>query len=589
CRRSPCTPALRRRSITWRCPRGTPQRSIAANFRASSNRRSPRWSGTWSSRSPPSRSRPSSACANGRNGPQSGRARRGNSCSTNPCAAARRPCVTRRNSQRTCSPNAPSCAHWLLLYRKGNRLSDSIIIGENWISEHYFAAQGKQSFSGQVLERRKEWDDPNSVRSRFISARQELVRQYARLDDVLAQEQSGAIICAEIYDHLLEVLGYNRIGLHHTAEGPLTRIRSTYMTSGGPLVTLRAKPVDDVQELLAKNANTLFEPYEINETDSTASAGYTLTYVFNEADAPEFALVLSGGLLLVAQRTRWAEGRYLAVDLALVAQRNDAKRGGEIERALTCVSEESLAPSADGSVWWSQVLEQSVSHTVGVSQDLRDGVRESIEIIASEVVARRNAQDLPPLPKDQAQPLAVQSLRFLYRILFLLYAEASPELGVLPAGDPAYERGYSLDRLRELELVEMSDPREHHGTHLYDSLAVLFRMVDEGHQEGTTFNPLRADLFTKEATKYIDEVGLGNKALQGVLQRLLVSKKTSRADRGFISYAELGINQLGAVYEGLMSYTGFFAEEDLYEDAAKRDSSRGSGVVPTHRYDGLAG
>lgn len=28
---------------------------------------------------------------------------------------------------------------------------------------------------------------------------------------------------------------------------------------------------------------------------------------------------------------------------------------------------------------------------------------------------------------------------------------------------------------------------------------------------------------------------------------------------GFISYAQLGINQLGAVYEGLMSYAGFIA------------------------------
>ena len=35
--------------------------------------------------------------------------------------------------------------------------------------------------------------------------------------------------------------------------------------------------------------------------------------------------------------------------------------------------------------------------------------------------------------------------------------------------------------------------------------------------------------------------------------------------RGRISYAQLGINQLGAVYEALLSYRGFFAEEDLYE------------------------
>src|SRR5699024_3385130 len=124
------------------------------------------------------------------------------------------------NSLRTCSPNAPLCAPSSLLYLKGARLSDSIIIGENWISEHYFAAEGKQSFGGQVLERRKEWDEPNSVRSRFTVARQELVRQYARLADALAQEQPGAIICAEIYDHVLDVLGYNRVGLEHTTDGP---------------------------------------------------------------------------------------------------------------------------------------------------------------------------------------------------------------------------------------------------------------------------------------------------------------------------------------------------------------------------------
>ena len=40
-----------------------------------------------------------------------------------------------------------------------------------------------------------------------------------------------------------------------------------------------------------------------------------------------------------------------------------------------------------------------------------------------------------------------------------------------------------------------------------------------------------------------------------------------RRERGRISYAELGINQLGAVYEGLLSYTGFFVEEILVPGA----------------------
>ena len=86
----------------------------------------------------------------------------------------------------------------------------------------------------------------------------------------------------------------------------------------------------------------------------------------------------------------------------------------------------------------------------------------------------------------------------------------------------------------------------------------------------------------------IDEVKLGNAALQQVLRHLLLSKEAKGRDRGFISYAQLGINQLGAVYEGLMSYTGFFAEEDLWEVAKNGDATKGSWVVPQARIEGIA-
>src|SRR5699024_5700571 len=50
-------------------------------------------------------------------------------------------------------------------------------------------------------------------------------------------------------------------------------------------------------------------------------------------------------------------------------------------------------------------------------------------------------------------------------------------------------------------------------------------------------------------------------------------------DRGFISYATLGVTELGQVYEGLMSYSGFIATEDLWEVARGGDASKGSWVV----------
>ena len=68
-----------------------------------------------------------------------------------------------------------------------------------------------------------------------------------------------------------------------------------------------------------------------------------------------------------------------------------------------------------------------------------------------------------------------------------------------------------------------------------------------------------------------------NETLQQVLKLLMLSPGKRRDDQaGFISYAELGINQLGAVYEGLMAYSGFFATEELVEVAKGGDPSDGS-------------
>ena len=105
--------------------------------------------------------------------------------------------------------------------------------------------------------------------------------------------------------------------------------------------------------------------------------------------------------------------------------------------------------------------------------------------------------------------------------------------------------------------------------------------------EGLTFRNLEADLFKSESTWLIDATKLSNDALTKVLQNLLLSKVSAGKDRGFISYATLGVTELGQVYEGLMSYHGFIAQEDLYEVAPKGDASKGSWVLPVKRADSV--
>ncbi|BCI83067.1 restriction endonuclease subunit M [Mycolicibacterium sp. TY66] len=481
---------------------------------------------------------------------------------------------------------------------------DSIVVGEDWISEHYFTTDStKESFQGKVLELRKQWDAEaaegrDTVRRRLVGAAGELQTALS----TLAEDPDGTPAAHAL---IRTVLGFPETLTDYTGERAGTELRLPNARPAGvtSILFLQARPVESVDDLLAPETGLLIDAGEEDGKliDSVTKA---VSAAFRSDEPPAFVVVQAGQWVLLAEAQRWAEGRYLAVDLLVVTERRDDKRGGELDRAAAILGRQALLPDADGNIWWTSVLEDSVKHTVGVSKDLREGIRLSIEIIANDVVRRRGERGLP-LADIDAQHLAKHSLRFLYRILFLLYAEASPEMRVLPSGAPEYGEGYGLDRLRELTLTELVSPTAKSGTHLYESLAKLFHLVDRGHHprkpvvgEGTDdpapgleFNALRADLFAPAATALIDQVGLSNEATQQVLQHLLLSKESKgrkAADRGFISYAELGINQLGAVYEGLMSYTGFFAEEDLYEVAKNGDPEKGSWVVPVTRADHLS-
>jgi len=502
-------------------------------------------------------------------------------------------------------------------------VSDALVVGEDWISEHYFTTDAaKESFLARVLERRKEWEalekpaapgsEPTPTpRSRFRAERSRLAELLAALPAEGSESLTGAALeAAEQLDALLrEILGFTSPEYRLVERGPVSLVRPVSDEGPAPLALLRARPVTTVEDLLVKDAPTLAEVWEpvdladpgapaLEEAEPVESVSRALSTLMTDEHGPAFALVLAGQWALIAERERWPEGRWLAVNVQLVVERNEFKRGGEVERALTCLDARSLAPGPEGETWWAATLEDSAAHTAGVSKDLREGVRSSIEIIANEVVRRRTAKGLEPLPPEQAQSLALQSLRYIYRIIFLLYAEASPELGVLPVGAAEYDAGYGLDRLRELTLRELHEESSQAGTHIYESLDRLFRLVDGGHNaevsaqdeggfDGLVFRPMRADLFRPEATALIDEVGLGNGALLRVLRHLLLTKENTKSGRGFISYVELGINQLGAVYEGLMSYSGSFAAERLWEVAPGGDASKGSWVVPEDVMKGL--
>ncbi len=468
---------------------------------------------------------------------------------------------------------------------------DSVRVEGDFISEHYLA----EEFEKAVRALRKDWAERESTgqqtpRQGITALSGGFVTALMRYRESASRESLSALhqdVCVALQlDRAPETFASLR------GKDELTVPARVFRDSGKVhLLVLEANDARTVEDLLDSDseAGDLLEPLHIGEKpeSSTVKALSSLFHTDDVSDQPAFILVLAGGWALLAERERWPEGRWLAVDLATVAERKDTTAAGELETVAALLSADGLLPEADGTCLLQRCLEDSIKHAVGVSQDLRDGVRKSIELVATEIVNRRRVQKLPVegVP-DLAHQLTRQSLRFLYRILFLLYAEARPELGVLPVDAPEYVDGYGLDRLRELISVPLATETAKNGTHLYQSLHRLFVLVDKGYgsprddRGGLHFESLRADLFAPAATPLVDEVGLGNGCLQLVLSQLLLSKERAGKDRGFVSYAQLGINQLGAVYEGLMSYSGFFAEEPLYEVAKGGDRSKGTWVVP---------
>lgn len=479
---------------------------------------------------------------------------------------------------------------------------DSIVNVEEWISDHYLTTDETKgaSFSKRVAERIKLWKadevstEQDGPLSRFLSKRLAIQTSLATIDSDESNSSSQIVQAAQASSLIREAFGYGEISQQKAQRGSDVLEYEGWAGNGGSVQLIEAIPVASPEDI---TSTPLLSPIVVSGVEQEATAAYLMGQLFLSDQAPAYIICIAGSWMVLAERETWPLGRYLAINLGLVVERNDTKSKGEIQQTVVALARESTERSADGTTWWDDTIEQSRQHAVQVSGELRGSIRESIEVIGNDILNRRRALGLPIDDIDGAE-LAKQALRYLYRILFLLFAEASPELEILPTGSPEYDEGYGLARLRELVLDPPVTHAARNGTHLYESLQLLFNLVDKGHnpetetaegynsdatEPGLSFRNLSADLFLPSATALIDEVKLSNEALNRVLENLLLSKVKSGKDRGFISYATLGVTELGQVYEGLMSFTGFIAQEDLYEVAPEGKADKGSWMLPVSR------
>lgn len=304
--------------------------------------------------------------------------------------------------------------------------------------------------------------------------------------------------------------------------------------------------------------------------------------VFGLSEPPRWVLVASHAQLVLIDRLKWNEKRLLRFDLSEILGR---KEDSTLKAAAALLHRDSVCPE-EGLSLLDTLDENSHKHAFAVSEDLKYALRESIELLGNEAIfsMRKDVRD-KLYGRELADQLTIECLRYMYRLLFLFYIEARPELGYVPMKSDAYRMGYSLETLRDLEMVKLTTEESRNGYYLHDSIQMLFDLIYNGFPPAKnageqlleldgkplhgTFQipPLRSHLFDPKRTAILNRVRLRNHILQKIIRLMSLSKPNGRRNvrRGRISYAQLGINQLGAVYEALLSYRGFFAENDLFE------------------------
>ena len=311
--------------------------------------------------------------------------------------------------------------------------------------------------------------------------------------------------------------------------------------------------------------------------------------LFGTAEPPRFIMLIGMNQIALIDRNKWNEKRYLQFELEEIFSRLE---NTTLQAMSVLLHKDSLCPD-DGKVLLDELDEQSQKNASGVSQDLKYALRESIELLGNEVLydmKTRLGRDLNAEPVDAGQ-LTLECLRYMYRMLFVLFIESRPELGYAPIKAQSYYSGYSLESLRDIADNIRDDVNEvGDGYYLHETLAKLYELIYDGYPKTEDelkkatgsdslhdmflIAPLKAHIFDPEYTKMITAAKLRNSCMLRIIDLMSLTRATGRKNgrRGRISYANLGINQMGAVYEALLSYRGFIAEHDLYEVKRAGDS-----------------
>jgi hypothetical protein len=252
-----------------------------------------------------------------------------------------------------------------------------------------------------------------------------------------------------------------------------------------------------------------------------------------------WSVLFNGCQLRLLDTRRTYARRFLEFDLAAAALDEPA---GALLWAL--LRAEALAPPRAGSSGslLDAIVAASEAHRASVGADLGRSVPNALATLVDGV--RRALDRRRPSPRSRVPLEAVfeQALTLVYRILFLLFAEAR---GLVPVWHPVYRDAYTIEALRQ----HVDEPAAGRGT--WEALQAISRLAYRGCEAADLrVAPFNGRLFSPARAPLLDRLAVDD----GVAREVLVALTTRRSAGGreAISYADLGVEQLGAVYERVL-------------------------------------
>lgn len=471
-----------------------------------------------------------------------------------------------------------------------------------YYTNHYFSTVFEENTSAAISGWNTAARESEEVRTPWSLLRQN-ARQYYTAHDKFVRSSVNLQVLANIKvlaDSYLKSLGYPEakpevVTMDESLSVPV--YLEMTKSNGAPLlwVLLSASKESDagIMESFVFNAGDIDDDAAgaLNKGvfGELANEDLVTKILFGSAEPPRFIMLIGMNQIALIDRNKWNEKRYLQFELEEIFSRLE---NTTLQAMAVLLHKDSLCPD-DGKILLDELDEQSQKNASGVSQDLKYALRESIELLGNEVLydmKTRLGRDLDAEPVDAGQ-LTLECLRYMYRMLFVLFIESRPELGYAPIKAQSYYSGYSLESLRDIvdnirdDVNEVGD-----GYYLHETLAKLYELIYNGYPKTEDelkkvtgsdslhdmflIAPLKAHIFDPEYTKMITAAKLRNSCMLRIIDLMSLTRATGRKNsrRGRISYANLGINQMGAVYEALLSYRGFIAEHDLYEVKRAGDS-----------------